>query len=87
MRSGAGYRTNLHTVSRRMWELFSRPGVSLATSYYSRHSGKHDEVTGRAGSHDRNRAYLIEALRRGIAVRVGVVEVTDGQDPTRPAPS
>lgn len=72
--------SNLHTVSRRMWELFSRPGVSLATSYYSLHPGKHDEVTGRAGSHARNRANLIEALRRGIAVRVGVIEVLDGQD-------
>jgi len=72
--------TNLHTVSRRMWELFSRPGVSLATSYYSRHPGRHDEVTGHAGSHSRNRAHLIEALRRGIAVRVGVIKVTEGQD-------
>lgn len=72
--------TNLHTVSRRMWELYSRPGVSLATSYYSRHPGRHDEITGRTGSHSRNRAHLIEALRRGIAVRVGVVEVTEGQD-------
>ena len=63
-----------------MWELFGRPGVSLATSYYSLHPGKHDEVTGRAGSHARNRANLIEALRRGIPVRVGIIEVVDGQD-------
>ena len=70
-----------------MWELFGRPGVSLATSYYSLHPGKHDEVTGRAGSHARNRANLIEALRRGAPVRVGIIEVVDGQghpgDPRR----
>jgi MoaA/NifB/PqqE/SkfB family radical SAM enzyme len=72
--------TNLHTVSRRMWAIFSQPGVSLATSYYSLHPDKHDEVTHRVGSHTRNRANLIQALRRGIPVRVGIIEVVDGQD-------
>ncbi|MGH3437138.1 MAG: radical SAM protein [Sciscionella sp.] len=85
----AGHRvevfSNLHTVSRQLWGLFEHPAVSLATSYYSLDPVAHDAVTTVAGSHARNRANLIEALRRGIAVRVGIIEVVDGQriDDTR----
>jgi MoaA/NifB/PqqE/SkfB family radical SAM enzyme len=32
------------------------------------------------GSHARTRANIVEALRRGIPIRAGIVEVVDGQD-------
>lgn len=72
--------TNLHAVSRRLWELLAEHGVSLATSYYSADPAAHDAVTGRSGSHERNRANIADAVRRGIPIRVGIVDVHDGQD-------
>jgi MoaA/NifB/PqqE/SkfB family radical SAM enzyme len=71
--------SNLHTVRRELWDLFSHPDVSLATSYYSLDPASHDRVTTVTGSHARNRANLIEALRRRIPIRVGIIEVVDGQ--------
>jgi hypothetical protein len=61
------------------WAVFARPGVSLATSYYCDTDDGHDEVTGRDGSHAVTRANIIEALRRGIHVQVGIIAVLDGQ--------
>ncbi|MFF6979311.1 radical SAM protein [Streptomyces sp. NPDC008343] len=71
--------SNLFRVRRDHWTLFERPGVSLATSYYADTDEGHDEVTGREGSHAATRANIIEAHRRGIRVRVGIVDVLDGQ--------
>lgn len=67
--------SNLVHVSEKLWELFSRPGVRLATSYYSDHSDDHDAVTGRRGSHRRTTANIVEAVGRAIPLRVGVVDV------------
>jgi MoaA/NifB/PqqE/SkfB family radical SAM enzyme len=64
-----------------LWELFALPGVRLATSYYTADAPAHELVTaGPAGSHRRTRANIVEALRRGIPLRVGVVQVTEDQD-------
>ncbi|MFE6977103.1 radical SAM protein [Streptomyces sp. NPDC057682] len=71
--------SNLFRVRRDHWTLFERPGVSLATSYYADTDEGHDEVTGREGSHAATRANIIEAHRRGIRIRVGIVDVLDGQ--------
>ncbi|MEU5383717.1 radical SAM protein [Kitasatospora cineracea] len=71
--------TNLFHVTGKGWAVFSRPGVSLATSYYSPNSGQHEQVTRTVGSHERTRANIVEALRRGIPIRAGVVGVHDGQ--------
>ncbi|MET3986293.1 radical SAM protein [Streptomyces sp. PvR034] len=71
--------SNLYQVQVAHWPLFERPGVSLATSYYADTHEGHDEVTGRTGSHTKTRANIIEALRRGIRVQVGIVDVVDGQ--------
>ncbi|MFI2765231.1 radical SAM/SPASM domain-containing protein [Streptomyces echinatus] len=71
--------SNLFRVRADRWELFSRPGVSLATSYYADTDDGHDQVTGRTGSHAATRANIIEAHRRGIRVRVGIVGVLAGQ--------
>lgn len=71
--------SNLYRVRRDHWALFERPGVTLATSYYADTDEGHDEVTGRKGSHAATRANIIEALRRGIRVRVGIVDAVNGQ--------
>jgi sulfatase maturation enzyme AslB (radical SAM superfamily) len=70
--------SNLARVTDPLWELFSLPGVTLATSYYSRDSVRHDAITGRR-SHDRTLASLREAVRRGIPIRVGLVEIEEVQ--------
>lgn len=74
--------TNLVHVTPALWELFSLPGVSLGTSWYSADSDRHADVTASLGSHARTRANIAEALRRGIPIRAGIVEVVDGQDIT-----
>ncbi|CCK24875.1 hypothetical protein BN159_0496 [Streptomyces davaonensis JCM 4913] len=71
--------SNLYRVRLEHWALFERPGVSLATSYYADTDDGHDAVTGRKGSHAATRANIVEALRRGIHVQVGIVDVLDGQ--------
>ncbi|GAA2100663.1 hypothetical protein GCM10009759_33680 [Kitasatospora saccharophila] len=71
--------TNLFHVTAKGWAVFSRPGVSLATSYYSPDPGEHERVTLVSGSHVRTRANIVEAVRRGIPVRAGVVGVHGGQ--------
>jgi MoaA/NifB/PqqE/SkfB family radical SAM enzyme len=71
--------TNLVHVTPGLWELFSLPGVSLGFSWYSADPGKHAEVTGSRASHARTKASIGQALRRGIPLRAGIVEVIDGQ--------
>ncbi len=70
--------TNLVHVTNELWELFSRPGVSLATSYYSDDPIQHAAVTGRP-THARTKANVAEALRRGIPLRAGVIDLGGGQ--------
>jgi radical SAM protein with 4Fe4S-binding SPASM domain len=71
--------SNLVRVTDTLWDVFQRPGVRLATSYYSPDAAQHDAITDRR-SHDRTLTNTREALMRGIPLRVGVVEVDDGQD-------
>ncbi|MEU5476683.1 radical SAM protein [Streptomyces mirabilis] len=71
--------SNLYRVRPEHWDLFTRPGITLATSYYADTDEGHDTVTGRTGSHAATRANLIEAHQRGIRVQVGIVDVLDGQ--------
>jgi MoaA/NifB/PqqE/SkfB family radical SAM enzyme len=71
--------SNLYRVRAKHWELFSHPRVTLGTSYYSDDPAEHDEITGRQGSHDSTRANIIEAVRRGIHVKVGIIHMRDGQ--------
>lgn len=70
--------SNLVHVTDKLWESFSRPGVSLATSYYSDDPAQHAAVTGRP-SHARTRASISEALRRGIPLRAGVIDLGGDQ--------
>jgi MoaA/NifB/PqqE/SkfB family radical SAM enzyme len=76
--------TNLYRVPAAVWDVLSRPGVRVATSWYSPHAAAHDAITGRAGSHARTRANIAEAVRRGIPVRAGIIEL-DGEQGTERA--
>jgi hypothetical protein len=71
-------------LSEELWALFALPGVRLATSYYAADAHTHEEITlGPTGSHGRTRANIIEALRRSIPLRVGIVEVQEEQEVER----
>lgn len=70
--------SNLVHMSDLLWEVFSRPGVSLVTSYYSDDPVQYAAVTGRP-SHARTRANINQALRRGIPLRAGVIDMGGGQ--------
>ncbi|EFG05034.1 radical SAM protein [Streptomyces clavuligerus] len=71
--------TNLYRVRGAHWSLYEHPRVDLACSYYSDEAAEHDRVTGRAGSHTATRANIVEAVRRGIRVEVGIVDLGGGQ--------
>ncbi|HEV3172193.1 MAG TPA: radical SAM/SPASM domain-containing protein [Actinocrinis sp.] len=71
--------TNLYRVPAALWEVFSRPGVRIATSWYSADPHAHEAITGRVGSHARTRANIAEAVRRGIPIRAGIIELGDEQ--------
>ncbi|MEV6131178.1 radical SAM/SPASM domain-containing protein [Streptomyces violaceusniger] len=71
--------SNLTHVRPSLWESFSRKGVCLATSYYSDDRAQHEEITRTRGSLERTRANIAEAVRRGIPMRAGIVEVVEGQ--------
>ncbi|MDI3405766.1 radical SAM/SPASM domain-containing protein [Streptomyces cavernicola] len=71
--------SNLYRVRPEHWDLYEDKRVSLATSYYSDLPADHDRVTGRKGSHAATRANIIEAVRRGIPLKVGVINTRAGQ--------
>ncbi|WP_405953575.1 radical SAM protein [Streptomyces phaeochromogenes] len=71
--------SNLVHIRGALWETLEQDGVRLATSYYSDVPAQHDEITGVSGSYDRTRANIVEALRRGIPMRAGIVRVLEGQ--------
>lgn len=71
--------TNLVHITAELWELLSLPGVSVGFSWYSADPGKHAEVTGGKSSYARIRANIKEAVRRGIPLRAGIVEVVSDQ--------
>ncbi|WP_323183510.1 SPASM domain-containing protein [Streptomyces sp. NBC_00091] len=53
--------------------------MTLGTSYYSDVPEQHDKITGREGSYVRTRANIREAVRRGIPLRVGIVDILPRQ--------
>lgn len=75
--------SNLVHVPGPLWAVFEQPGVSLATSYYSDDADEHAAIT-RRPTYVRTRANIAEAIRRGIHVRAGVIDLQDGQR-SRPA--
>lgn len=71
--------SNLYRVRAEHWQLFSHPRLSLATSYYSDSPDQHDAITTRRGAHAATLAHIGEAVRRGIPVKVNIVDLGDGQ--------
>ncbi|MBO0877025.1 MAG: radical SAM protein [Pseudonocardia sp.] len=70
--------TNLVHVGPALWETFTQPGVSLATSWYSDDPSEHATIT-RRHTHERTRANLAEAVRRSIPLRIGIIAMNDEQ--------
>jgi MoaA/NifB/PqqE/SkfB family radical SAM enzyme len=70
--------SNLVHVSPQLWRCFSGHPVTLATSWYSSDPDEHRAITGRP-AHARTKANIAEAVRRGIPVRAGIVDLLDGQ--------
>ncbi|MFI5687381.1 radical SAM protein [Streptomyces sp. NPDC051636] len=71
--------SNLFHVRPEWWDLFTRDGVTLATSYYSDDPAEHDKITGRNGSYARTRCNIREAVNRGVTIRAGIVDILPGQ--------
>lgn len=65
--------SNLVHVTPALWELIGTPGVQLATSYYTDNRDQHKAITGR-DTLRQTRASIAEAVRRGIPLRVGMVD-------------
>lgn len=72
--------SNLVAVREPVWRALANPGVVVATSYYSAGADTHDRITRRAGSFGRTRANIVEAIQRGIALRVGLIRFSADQD-------
>ncbi|MBM9624774.1 radical SAM protein [Streptomyces zhihengii] len=69
--------SNLLRISEEHWRLLEHPAVRLATTYHSSVAAEHDEVTGRPGSHTATRANIGGAIRRGIPLKVAVLDAGD----------
>lgn len=72
--------SNLVRISAELWNTFELPGVRLATSYYSTEPTEHESITGRTGSYAKTLHGIVEALRRDIPLRVGVLGLRGSQD-------
>ena len=70
--------SNLVHVPPALWEVFERPGVRLATSWYSDDADEHARITKRP-THARTLANITEAKRRDIPLRAGVIGVLPSQ--------
>jgi len=72
--------TNLLGISSRMWDIFIRHNVRIATSFYSTLPAVHDAITRVAGSQVKTLANIKKAVEMGLIVRVGVICVNDQQN-------
>ena len=70
--------SNLVHVTDAMWELFTQPGVRLATSYYTDDPDEHKRITGRRTLR-RTLTNIGHAHLRGIPLRVGIIDLGAGQ--------
>ncbi|WP_242614264.1 radical SAM/SPASM domain-containing protein [Actinomadura roseirufa] len=70
--------SNLVHVPGELWAVLDRPGVRLATSFYSDDRGEHERITGR-DTHRQTCANITRALEMGIPLRAGLVHVLAGQ--------
>lgn len=70
--------TNLVHITSTLWAMFSRLGISLATSWYSNDANEHAKITNRNSFHNTKNA-IKEAVRRNIPIRVGVIGISQNQ--------
>lgn len=70
--------SNLVHVPDHLWDVLSRPGVRLATSFYSDDREQHRQITGR-DTMRQTCANILRALANNIPLRAGLVQVLDGQ--------
>lgn len=72
--------SNLVRITEAMWEMFRRPGVSLATSWYSDTPTEHQQIVGGNKHAYRNTlANIARARADGIEIRAGLISFTDQQ--------
>lgn len=71
--------SNLVHVTDELWDLFCRPGVTLAASYYTGDRAQHEIITGGFDTHRQTTANIGRACQLGIPIRVGGVELLDDQ--------
>lgn len=71
--------SNLVHVSPKVWSVLEQPGVRIATSFYTDQAAAHEKITKRRGSYLRTKTNIVEVLRRSIPLRVGLVDLSDGQ--------
>lgn len=72
--------SNLLGISARMWDLFVRYRVRLATSFYSDIPEVHDAITMVTGSQQKTFSNIQKALALGLQLRVGIVRVSEQQN-------
>jgi MoaA/NifB/PqqE/SkfB family radical SAM enzyme len=72
--------TNMVRVTPALWELFTLPGVSLATSWYTSDRAQHTALSGGHDTWRQIRANIAKAVELGIAPRVGMIDgIVPGQ--------
>jgi MoaA/NifB/PqqE/SkfB family radical SAM enzyme len=71
--------SNMTHVGTELFDQVSNTGSRLATSVYSDDPATHDQITNRKGSHSKTEQNIREAIRRGIPVRVGFVEMPENR--------
>ncbi len=59
--------------------MYANPQVRLATSYYSDDARQHAEITHGIHAHRLTTRHIGQAVSRGIPLRVGIIDVQDGQ--------
>jgi MoaA/NifB/PqqE/SkfB family radical SAM enzyme len=71
--------SNLTHVTDDMWRVFQDEHIALATSFYSRHEASHEHVTRGRGSQRRTLSNIETAVKLGLPLRVGIVEILEDQ--------
>jgi MoaA/NifB/PqqE/SkfB family radical SAM enzyme len=72
--------SNLLSITRRMWDCFTRYDVHIATSFYSAEAFLHDAITHLPGSYQKTLGNIKKVIALGLTLRVGIVNVREDQD-------
>jgi hypothetical protein len=72
--------SNLVRITPALWELFTEPGVSVSTSWYTADAAEHAMIPGSKIAYASTKANIAEAIRRDITVHVAIVTVLASQD-------